>query len=48
MKKTLKMISSIVALMLIITMVAMPTVANAASYNYNSSKSKGFKKSGAC
>ena len=42
MKKPLKMISSIVALMLIITMVAMPTVANAASYNYNSSKSKGF------
>ena len=42
MKKPLKMITSIVALMLIITMVAMPTVANAASYNYNSSKSKGF------
>lgn len=42
MRKPLKMISSIVALMLIITMVAMPTVANAASYNYNSSKSKGF------
>lgn len=41
-KKTLKRMTAILALMLIITMVVTPTVVNAASYNYNALNSNRF------